>query len=171
MSDYREIVLKCKVPGGIIVANNNCRMTTQASDIPVYSIGTAARMLNVSVQTLRLYESEGLLAPYKTKGRQRLYSDADIERIACIRKAINEEKISIAGIKRIYAMMPCWEIIRCAEQDRLVCPAYKGHSGGCWTYRHTLTVCATKECRLCDVYKRASDCGKIKEAIACRVTI
>lgn len=169
MSDYRENVLKCKVPNGIIVANYNCRMTTQTSDTPLYSIGTAARMLNVSVQTLRLYESEGLLAPSKSKGGHRLYSDADIERIDCIRKAINEEKISIGGMKRIHAMIPCWDIVKCSEHDRSVCPAFHGHSGGCWTYRHELTVCATMECRLCDVYKLASDCGQIKEAIAHRI--
>ncbi|MBI2427658.1 MAG: MerR family transcriptional regulator [Ignavibacteriales bacterium] len=144
-------------------------MTTHDSDIPLYSIGTAARMLDVSVQTLRMYESEGLIAPFKTSGRQRLYSKADIERFECIRKAINEEKISIGGMKRIHAMIPCWDIVKCSEQDRSVCPAYKGHSGGCWTYKHTLTVCAAKECRLCDVYKRASNCGEIKEAITRRV--
>lgn len=160
---------KCKVPNGIIVANDNCRMTTQTSDTPIYSVGTTARMLNISVQTLRLYESEGLIVPFKTSGRQRIYSDSDIERLHCIRKAINEEKISIEGMKRIHAMMPCWDIINCTEQDRSICPAYKGHSGGCWTYRHELTVCAAKECRLCEVYKRATDCGQIKEAIVHRI--
>jgi MerR family transcriptional regulator/heat shock protein HspR len=144
-------------------------MMTHDSDTPLYSIGTAARMLNVSVQTLRMYESEGLLAPFKTAGNQRRYSNADIERIHCIRKAINDDKISIAGIKRIHAMMPCWDVMKCSAQEKAVCPAYKGHSGGCWTYTHTLTMCATKECRLCEVYKSASDCENIKAAIVRRM--
>lgn len=140
-------------------------MATHDSDTPLYSIGTAARILNVSVQTLRMYESEGLLAPFKTKSNQRIYSDADIERLECIRRAINEEKISIAGIQRIHAMMPCWKIMNCSTVERAVCRAYLGHSGGCWTYAHELTSCAIKECRLCEVYKLASNCKHIKEQI------
>lgn len=140
-------------------------MKPNDTDTPLFSIGTVARMLNVSVQTLRMYEHEGLLLPFKTEGNQRRYSYADIERIECIRKAINEQKISIEGIKRIYAMMPCWKVMTCSEQERAICPAYRGHYGGCWTYQHTQTVCATMECRLCEVYKRTSNCEQIKEAI------
>lgn len=145
-------------------------MTTHTSDTPLYSIGTAARMLNVSVQTLRMYEHEGLIAPFKTAGNQRLYSNADIERIDCIRKAINEEKISIGGMKRLHSMIPCWDIVKCSQEERAVCPAFKNHSGGCWTYKHEHSVCAAKECRLCDVYKLASNCEKIKTAITQRIT-
>ena len=140
-------------------------MTIHNPDTPVYSIGTVARMLNVSVQTLRMYETEGLLFPHKSIGKQRLYSDNDIERIRCIRKAINAEKISIGGMKRIHALIPCWDIIKCSEQDRAVCPAFRNHTGGCWTYKHELTICASKECRLCEVYKLSSNCGEIKEQI------
>lgn len=146
-------------------------MTTQTSDTPLYSIGTAARMLNVSVQTLRMYESEGLIAPFKTTGNQRLYSDADIERLECIRRAINEEKISIEGMKRIHAMIPCWDIVKCSQQERTACPAFQNHSGGCWTYKHEHSICAVRECRLCDVYKLASNCEKIKSAIAQRIAV
>ena len=72
-------------------------MTPVNNDSPVYTIGTAAKMLSVSVQTLRLYEHEGLILPFKTPGNQRMYSPEDIERLRCIRKMINEEKISIDG--------------------------------------------------------------------------
>jgi len=33
---------------------------------PVFTIGTIAKMLNVAVQTIRLYEHEGLILPAKT---------------------------------------------------------------------------------------------------------
>ena len=48
---------------------------------PLYPIGTAARMLNVSVHTLRLYEREGLILPHRKDTGHRLYSNADIERV------------------------------------------------------------------------------------------
>lgn len=140
-------------------------MNNKQNEQPQYSIGTAAAKLGVSVQTLRLYENEGLLVIHKTAGNQRLYSDADIERIQCIRRAINEEKISIGGIKRIHGMIPCWDIVHCTTEERAQCPSFSQHVGGCWTYEHTHSVCAVNDCRLCDVYKLSSNCEEIKELI------
>ncbi|MFA6457652.1 MAG: MerR family transcriptional regulator [Bacteroidota bacterium] len=132
---------------------------------PLYSISTVANKLGVSVQTLRLYENEGLLLISKTKGHQRRYSKADIDRIECIRKAINEEKISIGGIRHIHGLIPCWDMIQCSAEERNRCPAFKNHSGGCWTYEHKHSACATKDCRLCEVYQFSSNCEQIKELI------
>jgi MerR family transcriptional regulator/heat shock protein HspR len=132
---------------------------------PTYPIGTAAAMIGVSVQTLRMYESEGLLIIHKSEGNQRLYSDADIHRIECIRRAINEEKISIGGMKRIHGMVPCWEMMQCTPDERTNCPSFSHHTGGCWTYEHTHSVCAGKECRLCEVYQLSSNCDSVKELI------
>lgn len=137
----------------------------QTSDTPIYSIGTVARMLGISVFTLRMYEREGLILPKKSDTNQRRYSQNDIERLGCIRKAINEQKFGIAGIKTILAMIPCWNIIQCTEEDRRNCEAYTGHAGPCWSYRHRKNVCATLDCRECEVYRHFSDCGKVKQSI------
>jgi MerR family transcriptional regulator/heat shock protein HspR len=134
-------------------------------DIPQYPIGTAAAMIGVSVQTLRLYEREGLLIIHKTKGKQRLYSNADIDRIECIRRAINTEKISVGGIKHLHGMVPCWDIIHCTAEERQHCPSFTKQSGGCWTYVHEHSICATKICRECEVYTVSSNCEQIKELI------
>lgn len=75
-------------------------------DEPIYPIRTAAKLLNISVHTLRMYEKENLIIPFKKSTNHRLYSNSDIERIKCIRNAINEMTISIKGIKRIYSMTP-----------------------------------------------------------------
>ncbi|MFA6469836.1 MAG: MerR family transcriptional regulator [Bacteroidota bacterium] len=140
-------------------------MNSDLHDRPIFSISAAARMLGVSVQTLRLYEDEGLLVISKTEGRQRRYSRADIDRIECIRRAINEEKISIGGMQHIHGLIPCWDMFHCSEKERSDCPAFKNHSGGCWTYEHSRNACAGKDCRLCTVYKFSSDCKQIKELI------
>ena len=68
---------------------------------PIYPIRTAAKLLNISVHTLRMYEKENLILPFKKSTNHRLYSKSDIERIECIRNAIKEDKISINGIKFI----------------------------------------------------------------------
>ncbi len=140
-------------------------MSVQNSDAPVYSIGSVARELGVSVHTLRVYEREGLIVPARSSGNQRTYSRDDIDRLACIRKAINEEKISIAGIRRIHAFIPCWQIIGCSERERDVCPAYMNHDGGCWTFVHRKNQCTKRECRTCIVYKGSMECGRVKELL------
>jgi MerR family transcriptional regulator/heat shock protein HspR len=132
---------------------------------PLFPISTAAKLLSVSVQTLRLYEKEGLILPFKKSSKHRLYSKADIERIECIRKAITEKKMSINGIRTMYSLIPCWDIVNCSDEDRNNCQAYAGHSQPCWSSSHPGTVCETKVCRECDVYKNFVDCEKIKDSI------
>lgn len=64
---------------------------------PVYTIRIAAQLVGVHQQTLRTYEREGLLKPARSAGRQRLYSEADIERLLVIRRLIDELGVNIAG--------------------------------------------------------------------------
>ncbi|RPI06837.1 MAG: MerR family transcriptional regulator [Ignavibacteriae bacterium] len=130
-----------------------------------YSIGAVAEQLGVSVETIRLYERKGLILTAKTEGHQRLFSETDIERVRCIRTAINEHKISIEGIRRIQSLVPCWEHIQCAVKQREKCPAYHRPDAGCWTYRHLRNNCAGRECRDCTVYQLSGDCEKIKSLI------
>ncbi len=132
---------------------------------PIYPIRTAAKILNISVHTLRMYEREGLIIPHKTEGNQRAYSMTDIERVECIRKAINENKISINGIKTIYSLIPCWEIIGCSAFDRSNCQAFADHSKPCWTYSHSNRICSSINCRDCEVYKDYSNCGSVKDLL------
>ena len=67
------------------------------SDQPVYTIRIAAQLVGVHQQTLRTYEREGLLTPARSSGRQRLYSEADIERLRLIRRLIDELGVNLAG--------------------------------------------------------------------------
>lgn len=132
---------------------------------PVFSISTAAQLLHVSPQTLRQYEAEGLILPARPNGNQRKYSQNDLERLQCLREALKEHKLTIPAIKRILALIPCWDIVGCADEDRQHCPAYGGHEKPCWSYTHTDSICASRECRGCPVYQLASDCDQIKSSI------
>ncbi len=132
---------------------------------PVYSISIAAKLLNISIHTLRMYERENLIIPFKKESNHRLYSQSDIERLSCIRRAINELKISIAGIKTIYSLIPCWKVVNCSEEDRNNCQAFISHSNPCWSYDHKNNICEGHECRECTVYKDFTDCKTIKEKI------
>ena len=137
---------------------------------PIYPIRTAAKLLNISVHTLRMYEKEKLIIPFKKSTSHRLYSQSDIDRIKCIRAAINDSKISINGIKTIYSMMPCWEVMNCSKKNRSSCSAFLLHGGPCWAVRGEDTVCASKDCRNCLVYKDFGECESIKKFIRSKLT-
>ena len=62
----------------------------------LYVISVAAELAGVHPQTLRIYERKGLLAPARTSGRSRRYSDHDIQLLRRIQELTNEG-ISLVG--------------------------------------------------------------------------
>lgn len=132
---------------------------------PLFPISAAAELLGISVHTLRMYEREGLIVPFKKDTNQRRYSRADIERVECIRKSIKEDKVSIEGMKRMLALIPCWRIIKCTKKERDKCPAYKEYFKPCWSYTHKSNVCAKIDCSTCRVYNSFVKCSSIKDFI------
>ena len=67
---------------------------------PLYMISVAAELAGVHPQTLRIYEQKGLVAPQRTRGNTRMYSQADIERLQLINE-LTDEGINLAGVIRI----------------------------------------------------------------------
>ena len=139
-------------------------MTTN-EEKPVYTISTTANLLGITVHTIRMYEREGLIIPFKKESNQRLYSERDLERLRCIRHAITEEKMTIAGIKKILSLIPCWSIVKCTKKDRKNCQAYNGYNQPCWTLNHKNNYCELKDCRECEVYQSFGDCASIKDKL------
>lgn len=136
--------------------------TKNISTKPVYTISTAARLLGISIPTLRMYEKEGLIIPFKKSSSHRLYSDLDIERVKCLRNTINGNKMGIESIRRMLALIPCWAIVKCSEKDRERCDAYSGYTKPCWMYKHSNNTCSERDCRECEVYNSFGDCSSIK---------
>src|SRR3972149_82598 len=56
---------------------------------PCYVISIAAKMVRMHAQSLRHYERLGLVRPSRSRGRVRLYSPADIERLRHIQRLGN----------------------------------------------------------------------------------
>jgi len=71
-----------------------------APDRGVYSITVAAELSGVAVQSLRLYESYGLITPARSDGGTRRYSADDLARLQRI-SALVDAGINLAGIARI----------------------------------------------------------------------
>lgn len=68
---------------------------------PVYIISVAADIVGMHPQTLRLYEREGLVAPSRTSGKTRLYSERDVEKLREIRRLTQELGVNLAGVEEI----------------------------------------------------------------------
>jgi MerR family transcriptional regulator/heat shock protein HspR len=68
---------------------------------PVFIISVAARLLEMHPQTLRKYEREGLIAPSRTTGNLRLYSDEDLERLRQVKYLVGEQGLNLAGVQLV----------------------------------------------------------------------
>src|ERR671916_1437254 len=73
-------------------------MTARYSE-PLFVISVAARLVEMHPQTLRKYEREGLIAPSRTQGNLRLYSDRDIERLRQVKYLVEERGLNLAGVQ------------------------------------------------------------------------
>jgi len=73
-------------------------MTPRFSE-PLFVISVAARLVEMHPQTLRKYEREGLIAPSRTTGNLRLYSDSDIERLRQVKYLVEERGLNLAGVQ------------------------------------------------------------------------
>ncbi len=144
--------------------------TPQGNHETEYTVGEAADLVGVSIPTLRMYEREGLIIPSRRQSRHRRYTQSDINRILCIRDMIRKDKVSIAGIRRLLALIPCWKIRNCPESDRAACGAFQQHDAPCWAASRRSWECRSSECRVCSVYTDVADCQTLKQQIALHTT-
>jgi MerR family transcriptional regulator, heat shock protein HspR len=87
-------------------------------DRPRYMISVAAELVGMHPQTLRIYESKGLIRPKRTAGNTRLYSEADLERLRLIQQLTNELGLNLAGVEQVLRLEDELRRMR-ARLDRL----------------------------------------------------
>jgi MerR family transcriptional regulator, heat shock protein HspR len=66
----------------------------------VYGISVAAELTGAGVQNLRVYERHGLVAPSRTEGGTRRYSEHDLDRVRRVLDLL-EAGLNLAGIARV----------------------------------------------------------------------
>jgi MerR family transcriptional regulator/heat shock protein HspR len=143
------------------------QLTCKPDDVrSYYTIGEAADILQVSIPTIRMYEREGLIIPHRKNSRHRRFLPADIERIRCVRSMINKEKVSIAGIRNMLSLIPCWKVKNCPVAARAKCPAFTSTEKPCWMLSGKSWECRSADCRLCSVYTDIANCASLKQTIA-----
>ena len=67
-------------------------------------ISVAAELAGMHPQTLRIYESRGLITPQRSPKNTRLYSDEDVERLRRIQELTTELGMNLAGVERVFEL-------------------------------------------------------------------
>lgn len=98
-------------------------MTRPGGDEPLYTISIAARLIRretaqepaLHPQTLRMYEKEGLVTPQRV-GKNRLYSDRDIERVRRI-QSYTAIGVNLQGVAMILDLLERMEAMQRELED------------------------------------------------------
>ena len=75
--------------------------TTVSTSRAVFMISVAAELAEMHPQTLRMYESRGLIEPKRSPKGTRLYSQEDVERLRRIQEMTAEMGMNLAGVERV----------------------------------------------------------------------
>jgi MerR family transcriptional regulator/heat shock protein HspR len=70
----------------------------------VYMISVAAELAGMHPQTLRIYESRGLIQPKRSPKNTRLYSQEDVDRLRRIQELTSEMGMNLAGVERVFEL-------------------------------------------------------------------
>lgn len=82
-----------------------------------YTIGEVSRITGVHTHVLRYWEDQGkLLKPSRRRSRHRIYRPADIQLVLEIKRLREEEKLSLAAMRRQLHPQP--------QQPRQTSPAF-----------------------------------------------
>src|SRR5437764_9454127 len=83
-------------------------MATRKRDVDrargVYMISVAAELAGMHPQTLRIYESRGLIMPKRSPKNTRLYSQEDVDRLRRIQELTTEMGMNLAGVERVFEL-------------------------------------------------------------------
>jgi MerR family transcriptional regulator, heat shock protein HspR len=70
----------------------------------VYMISVAAELAGMHPQTLRIYESRGLITPKRSPKKTRLYSQEDVDRLRRIQELTTEMGMNLAGVEKVFEL-------------------------------------------------------------------
>src|SRR5215469_18744617 len=75
-----------------------------SSDRGVFMISVAAELAGMHPQTLRMYETRGLIEPKRSPKGTRLYSHADVDRLRRIQEMTADMGMNLAGVEKVFEL-------------------------------------------------------------------
>jgi len=140
--------------------NNSITSTT-----PVYTLSVASNLSGIPVHSIRQYIDKGLMIPFKKQSSRNLFSQVDILRLKYIHRLLENDGLNIAGIKTLLALIPCWAIRHCSNEEHEKCQAYISETNPCWEASEKGTLCKNTNCRECEVYRSVENFPDLKSFI------
>jgi MerR family transcriptional regulator/heat shock protein HspR len=84
-------------------SGRNTGLSQITEDRPIFTLSVAADLLGLHPRTLRIYEEKKLIAPARTGGNRRRYSQNDIRRFSNIRR-LTLGGVNLEGVRIILEM-------------------------------------------------------------------
>jgi len=137
--------------------NNSIPSTTA-----VYTLSVTADLSGIPIHSIRQYIDKGLMIPFKKESSRNLFSMVDILRLKFIHKLLEKDGLNIAGIRTLLAIIPCWAIRHCSDEEREKCQAYISETNPCWEASEKGTLCKNTNCRKCEVYRSIENYPDLK---------
>jgi hypothetical protein len=117
----------------------------------MYLINDVSRTVNLSQKRIREYEKEGFIKPLREKStNNRLYSDFEVAQIQRINHLIHERGFTLACLRNLLVMAPCWNVFACAERGS--CAAFTDPHRHCYEIRQEAETLCPGPCGQCAVY-------------------
>jgi hypothetical protein len=135
----------------------------------LYKISDVSRRVNLSQKRIREYEKEGFIKPDRSAGNNnRLYGEFEIEQIKRINHLIHAKGFTLACLKHLLVMAPCWDIFDCPSRQS--CSAYLNPHESCWKARSQSGTNCDGPCGRCAVYLLGNGKKRRKERLLVSVT-
>ena len=121
----------------------------------MYTMSEVAQKVKLSQKRIREYEKEGFVRPQREpRTNNRLFSDYEIELIQRLTYLIHKKGFTIASLKHLMKMAPCWKIFDCKEKDN--CTVYQRQaSPPCWQIIREEHGTCKLACENCPIYRNA----------------
>lgn len=124
----------------------------EKADVPnMLLINQVAQEVGLSQKRIREYEAEGFIKPRRDKNtNNRLYSQFEVDQIKRINHLIHQRGFTLACLRNLLVLAPCWNIFGCAERGQ--CAAFNNPHRSCWQVRREIDTKCPGPCRRCAVY-------------------
>ena len=124
-------------------------------DYPIYSIGIMSELLDISTETIRLWERSGVIPHPKRRGGKRFYSERELKRLQFVRN-LSQEGLSVRAIIYYLRHYPCWQEVNC--------PGYVHNSNKIVS----LKPCWQEDGTYCQIAKAENPCASCSTKVKLR---
>jgi hypothetical protein len=117
----------------------------------VLTIRDVAAKVELSPKRIREYEKAGFVKPDREpRTNNRIYTDFEVSQIRRINQLIHEQGFTVACLRHLLVLAPCWSIFGCRMREE--CSAYARPKEYCYAVRTEQDVRCGGACAKCAIW-------------------